>query len=425
MTQNNRRFYIMIGIDLDEKLEMLYGRDAVPIQKQRYEKAVEKFIADFGEHKDTGIFSAPGRTEIGGNHTDHNGGCVLAAAVGMDTLAFACPTDDNVIEIHSEGFNISPVDVSDLTPRAAEQGTSEGLIRGVAAGLKSEGFSIGGFKAYTSSDVISGSGLSSSAAFEVLVGTILSHFYNEGGTDPVKLAQIAQYSENVYFGKPSGLMDQMASSVGGFITIDFKNENKPVIEKVNFDFSEYGYYIYIVDTKGSHEDLTAEYSAIPSEMKAVAGFFGKEKLREISREQLWANISPVREKCGDRAVARALHFFDESERAVREFAALERNDINEFFNLVNASGNSSYKFLQNIHPNSNPSVEPLVLGLYAAEDVLCGEGACRVHGGGFAGTIQAFVPASKVSRFVEQEEKLFGKGSCHKLFIRPVGGYKL
>lgn len=415
----------MIKIDFDEKLEMLYGKDAVPAQKARYEKAAAEFERLFGVQEGVKIFSAPGRTEVGGNHTDHNRGCVLAASVDLDAIAFVVPTDDNFIEIKSEGFAIAPVDISDTAAKESEFGTSEGLIRGVAAGFVNEGYKVCGFKAYTTSSVLSGSGLSSSAAFEVLVGTILSHLCNDGSVSSIKIAQIAQYAENVYFGKPCGLMDQMASSVGGFITIDFEDTKDPKVDKVSVDFSKYGYSLFIVDTKGSHADLTPDYAAIPAEMKSVAKYFGKSELRDITKEQLWENIAEVRKACGDRAVSRALHFFDESDRAVKEFEALKNDDIAEFFRLVNASGSSSYKFLQNVFPLKNPEQQAVVLGLYTAESVLEGKGASRVHGGGFAGTIQAFVPNEKSAEFTEKMEQLFGNGSVYKLYIRPVGGYRV
>lgn len=414
----------MINIDFDEKLAMLYGKDAVPAQRERYKGIAGKFEEIFGKQEKVFIFSAPGRTEIGGNHTDHNNGCVLAAGVDMDAAAVVFPTEDNIIELHSEGFEIAPVDISDLSVNKSEYGSSESLIRGVAAGLKNAGYNIGGFKAYTSSNVIAGSGLSSSAAFEVLIGTVLSHLYCGGEVSSVKLAQIAQYAENVYFGKPSGLMDQMASSVGGFIFIDFKDTENPVIDSVTVDFSKYGYSLFIVDTKGSHADLTPDYAAIPPEMKSVAEFFGKKVLREITREQLWDNIAEIRKKCGDRAVSRALHFFDENERAALEFEALKKEDIPEFLRLVRESGDSSFKYLQNIYSMRNTAEQGLVLGLYAAESVLKGEGALRVHGGGFAGTIQVYVPKPKEKEFIETEEKLFRKDCCHKIYIRPVGGYR-
>ncbi len=410
--------------NIDNTLEKLYGKKAVPMQRERYKRAEMAFKELFGDTEPM-IFSASGRTEIGGNHTDHNRGKVLAAAVSLDVIAFAVPTDDGVITVKSEGFPQDTVDISDLSVKESDKNTSAALIRGVADGFKRDGFKIGGFKAYTTSNVLKGSGISSSAAFEVLIGTILSHMYNSGEVSSVKIAQIAQYAENVHFGKPSGLMDQMASSVGGFIEIDFADPQKPVISSIGYDFSQSGYSLCIVDTKGSHADLTPEYAAIPPEMKSVAKFFGKSELRDITREQLWENISDVRKACGDRAVSRALHFFDENERVDNEAEALGNGDFEAFLREVNASGNSSFKYLQNIFAASNTREQGMVLGLYTAERILNGRGACRVHGGGFAGTIQAFVPNSMLEKFTSDMEKLFGAGSCYELYIRPLGGTML
>ncbi len=409
----------------EKTLEKLYGANAVSMQKERYAAAEKAFADIYGSHDNIRIFSAPGRTEVGGNHTDHNRGCVLAAAVGLDVIAFVVPTDDTVVRVKSEGFPEDVVDVSDLQVKESEKNTSAALIRGVAAGFKNAGFNVCGFNAYTTSNVLKGSGLSSSAAFEVLIGTIFSHLCNEGRVSAVKIAQIAQYAENVYFGKPSGLMDQMASSVGGFITIDFKDTENPVIDAISYDFASSGYSLCIVDTKGNHADLTPEYAAIPSEMKSVAKFFGKNELRDITKEQLVESIAEVRKACGDRAVARAFHFFDDNERVGREAEALRNGDICGFLKLINESGNSSFKYLQNIFATKNPSEEGLVIGLYTAESVLCGRGASRVHGGGFAGTIQAFVPAELLEEYSEAMEKVFGEGSCYKLYIRPVGGTEI
>lgn len=405
-------------------VEQLYGKECCEAQKIRFEKALESFGEIFGKGE-TRFFSAPGRTEVGGNHTDHNHGKVLAAGVSLDVIAVVEPTSDGVIEIKSEGFPLDTVSLSDLSVKESDKNTSAALIRGVADGFKRNGFEIGGFKAYTTSNVLKGSGLSSSAAFEVLVGTILNGLYNDGKIDPVKIAQIAQYAENVHFGKPSGLMDQMASSVGVFITIDFESPENPVIKSIPFDFSKVGYNLCIVDTKGNHADLTPEYAAVPSEMKSVAAFFGKSVLREITKEQLLSRLSEVREKCGDRAVLRALHFFDENERVDREFSALSDGRFEDFLKEVNASGDSSYKYLQNIFASSAPAEQGLSLGLYTAQSALDGEGASRVHGGGFAGTIQAFVPDKKLASFKEKMESVFGENSCHVLKIRPVGGVEI
>ena len=366
------------------QLEYLYGAEAVEYQKKRYDSAEESFKEIFGECDGVRIFSAPGRTEVSGNHTDHNNGKVMAAAVDLDVIAFVVPTDDTVIDIKSEGFPRMSVDVSDLAVHDDELNSTAALIRGVAAGLKNSGYNIGGFKAYATSNVLKGSGVSSSAAFEVLIGTILSNLYNNGEVSAVKIAQIAQYAENVYFGKPSGLMDQMASSVGGFITIDFKDTEAPVINSISFDLASNGYSLCIVDTKGSHADLTPEYAALPTEMKAAAAVFGKKVLREVDENEFMDNISAVREKCGDRAVLRALHFYNENKRVEKAAQALENSDINAFLDAINASGNSSFKYLQNIFAVSKPAEQGVSLGLYTAETVLNGRGASRVHGGGFA-----------------------------------------
>ncbi|MDE6591954.1 MAG: galactokinase [Oscillospiraceae bacterium] len=403
-------------------LKTLYGEKA-EAQKKRYEALAEKFTGLYGEG-DIRFFSAPGRTEVGGNHTDHNHGRVMAAAVDLDVIAAVREEEGSVVRVKSEGFPEDVVDISDLSVKEAEKNTSSALIRGVAAGFKNAGLPVKGFTAYTTSNVLKGSGLSSSAAFEVLIGTIFSYLCGSN-VDSVKIAQIAQYAENVYFGKPSGLMDQMASSVGGFITIDFEDTENPVIESIPFDFGGSGYSLCIVDTKGNHADLTPEYAAIPAEMKSVAEFFGKNYLREITREQLTENIAAVREKCGDRAVSRAYHFFDDNDRVGREASALKNGDINEFLWLVTESGNSSFKYLQNIFPVKSPGEQGLVLGLYTAEKILGGRGAVRVHGGGFAGTIQAFVPNNLLDNYRNALENIFGEGSCYVLSIRPVGGVEI
>lgn len=409
----------------DAQLVKLYGADALYKQKKRYENAAENFIEIFGENDRVRIFSASGRTEISGNHTDHNCGKVLAAAVDLDVIAIVVPTDDGVITVKSEGFDIISVDTADLAVREDEKNTSAALIRGVAAGFNNSNLKVGGFKAYMTSNVLKGSGVSSSAAFEVLVGNILSGLYNGSAVSAVKIAQIAQYAENEYFGKPSGLLDQMASSVGGFVAIDFRNTTAPVIVPIEFDIAKYGYSLCIVDTKGSHADLTPEYAAIPEEMKAAAAVFGKTVLREVDEEEFRANISKVREKCGDRAALRALHFFDENNRVDRAAEALKSGDIDSFLAVINESGNSSYKYLQNVFAATKSSEQGVSMGLYTAEKVLCGRGASRVHGGGFAGTIQAFVPDDILDEFIKAEEAVFGEGSCHRLYIRPVGGTEI
>lgn len=413
-------------MDINEKtLERLYGAQAVSMQKERYAAAEKSFEEIYGKLGNIRIFSSPGRTEVGGNHTDHNRGCVMAAAVGLDVIAIVSQTDDSIVRVKSEGFPEDVVDISDLEIKENEKNSSAALIRGVAAGFRNAGLNVCGFRAYTTSNVLKGSGLSSSAAFEVLIGTIFSYLCNEGKVSAVKIAQIAQYAENVYFGKPSGLMDQMASSVGGFITIDFKDTEDPVIDAISYDFASSGYNLCIVDTKGNHADLTPEYAAIPAEMKSVAKFFGKSELRDITREQLIENIAAVRKACGDRAAARAFHFFDDNDRVAKEAEALRKGDIDGFLKLVTESGNSSFKYLQNIFAAKDPAEEGLVIGLYMSESILNGSGAVRVHGGGFAGTIQAFVPSSLLTEYSEKMEAVFGAGSCYKLYIRPVGGTEI
>lgn len=406
-------------------LDEVYTADMTAFQRERYNRVADEFEKLFGE-KPTAFFSAPGRTEVGGNHTDHNFGCVLAAGVSLDVIAAVAPdNEENVITIKSEGFPMDTVNVDDDTIYEEQKNTSAALIRGMSAGFKKNGHNVGGFKAYATSNVLKGSGLSSSAAYEVLIGTILNGLYNEGEVSAVEIAQIAQFAENVYFGKPSGLMDQMASSVGGFITIDFADEKRPVIDSVKFDFTKSGHALCIVDTKGNHADLTPEYAAIPAEMKSVAAFFGKKVLREITKEQLLENICAVREKCSDRAVLRALHFFDDNERVGKEASALSKGDFDAFLSLINESGDSSFKYLQNIYASSAPNEQGLSFALYLAKQALGGEGACRVHGGGFAGTIQAFVPEKKLEAFKAEMERVFGEGSCYVLSIRPVGGVQI
>lgn len=391
-------------------------------QRKRYEDACVEFIKIYKE-KPTRFFSAPGRTEVSGNHTDHNHGKVIAAAVDLDIIACVCPIDEPVVYLKSEGFPEDKVDLSDLSVRENEKNTSAALIRGVAKGLIDRGYKIGGFKAYTTSDVLKGSGLSSSAAFEVLIGTILNELYNAHHiANPIEIAQIAQYAENVYFGKPSGLMDQMASSFGGFISIDFADTDEPEIDCLMFDLAKHNFSLCIVDTKGNHADLTPEYAAIPNEMKSVAKFFGKEYLREITKDDVLSNIAALREKCGDRAILRALHFFDENERVAELCHFIDTDNFEWFLNYINASGNSSYKYLQNVFASSVPDEQGVSLALNVIERLLDGEGAHRVHGGGFAGTVQAFVPNRILDKFKAGVEAVFGEGSCYVLNVRSVGG---
>lgn len=404
-------------------LELLYKAESINAQKARYEKAIKNYKEYFAsEGENIRLFSAPGRTEVGGNHTDHNCGKVLAASVDMDIIAVAEPIDEPFAIIKSEGFDECRISIDELAVVESEKNTTPALIRGVAKGLKDRGFKLGGFRAYATSNVLKGSGLSSSAAFEVLVGTIFSYLYNGGKIDPVKIAQISQYAENVFFGKPSGLMDQMASSVGGFVAIDFKDVESPIIENVNVDFDAFGHALCIIDTKGDHADLTPDYAAIPSEMKAIAEHFSVPVLRQLCKHDILLNINILRAKFGDRAVLRALHFFDENKRVEKLVNALKRNDFQAFLDSINESGNSSYKYLQNVYSSAHVEQQGLGIGLNIAEFALTRKGASRVHGGGFAGTIQAFVPFELLKEFKMELEKVFGSGSCHVLKIRPVGG---
>lgn len=404
-------------------IEDLYQADELKAQRRRYEQAIDSFKKYYGGlGEDYRLFSAPGRTEVGGNHTDHNHGKVLAASVNLDVIAVVEPMDIPKILLKSEGFEESVIDISSLEVQENEKNTADALIRGVAAGFKKNGYNIGGFKAYTTTNVLKGSGLSSSAAFEVLVGNILNSFYNKGVVNAIKIAQIAQYAENEYFGKPSGLMDQMASSVGGFVSIDFKDIDSPIIDKIELDFSFFNHALCIVDTKGSHADLTPDYAAIPEEMKAIAGNFSVDYLRQICRADIMLNIKMLREEFGDRAVLRALHFFDENYRVDKLVHALKNGDFPAFLDSIRESGNSSYKYLQNVFSVNDYKNQGLGIGLNVAENVLGRKGACRVHGGGFAGTIQAFVPVDLLKEFKMDLEKVFGGGSCHVLGIRKVGG---
>ena len=364
-------------------------------------------------------FTAPGRTELGGNHTDHNNGRVLAAAIGLEAAAVAQPCD-GVIELRSAGWE-QPfrVQLNDLAPRADETGKTEALLRGVAAAFQKRGLKVGGFRACVESSVLQGSGLSSSAAFEVLTGCILSSLYNDGQVDAVTLAIIGQEAENLHFGKPCGLMDQMASSVGGLVTIDFAKPGQPEIRQLKLDWEAHGWALAIVDTKGSHADLTPDYAAIRSEMNAVAQCFGKTVLREVNPEQFWDGLAGLRTRVGDRAVLRALHFFEENQRVGAMVKAIDAGAFDDYLALVNASGHSSAEFLQNVMAQGSVKDQALVLGLAMTRKFLGGKGACRVHGGGFAGTIQAYIPLNSAPAYAKTMEDVFGPGSVHLLAARP------
>lgn len=407
-----------------ELLKDIYIDESVlEYQKGRYVKAIESFEELFGV-KDVEIYSAPGRSEIGGNHTDHQCGRVLAASINLDAIAIVAKKESGIV-LKSEGYPMINVSLADLLPTKEEEGTSAGLIRGVATRLKEEGYEIGGFEAYVTSDVLNGAGMSSSAAFEVLIGNILSGLYNEGNISPVLIAQAGQYAENVFFGKPCGLMDQMASSVGNLIFIDFADVKNPVIKKVNVNFEDFNHSLCIVDTKGSHADLTDEYAAIPEEMKRVAAYFGKEILKQVDKNEFYTNIPEIRKVAGDRAVLRAMHWFEETDRVIDQVNALEEENFEEFKKLIKSSGDSSFKYLQNVYSVKNLSRQEMAVGLALSDVILKGKGVSRVHGGGFAGTIQAFVPNDIVDIYKKNMEDIFGEDACHVLKIRKYGGMKV
>ncbi len=415
----------LAGSEYDSAFARIYKKEDIAAQKERYIQLVSRFEALFGAGREIEIYSAPGRTEVGGNHTDHNHGKVLAASVNLDAVAVVSANDDNIVRVKSEGYKIDAVDLANLGVMPSERGKSESLIRGVCAAFKNRGYNIGGFDAATVSDVLSGSGLSSSAAFEVLIGTILNHLFNGGKVSAVEIAQIAQFAENEYFGKPCGLMDQMACSVGGFVQIDFKDPAVPVINKVDFDFASCNHALCIVDTGGNHADLTDEYAAVRGEMEAVAAKFGKAVLRDVDRAEFEKNISVVRDSAGDRAVLRAMHFYNENVRVDKQAEALKNGDFEGFKALIVESGFSSYMYNQNVYTCKAPSDQPVSVALAICQDVLCGKGAWRVHGGGFAGTIQAFVPIEMLDEFRTKICAVFGEKSCYVLNIRPEGGVKV
>ena len=392
--------------------------------KQRYTNAIEMFERIFGAGE-VCVFSAPGRSEIGGNHTDHQHGEVLAASINKDGIAVVRATDDGMVSVKSEGYDVLTFSVEDIERKDSEKETTISLLKGVLAGFRDRGYRVGGFQAYITSDVLIGAGLSSSAAFETLVGTILNGLYNDMSVSPIDIAIIGQFAENVYFGKPSGLMDQMASSVGSLVHIDFADPKAPIVEKVEFDFDDKGYSLCITDTKGSHADLTYEYAAVPKEMKAVAALFGKEVLRDVSLQEVLANAGTIRAELGDRAFLRALHFTQENIRVQKQVAALQENDIAEFLKQIKASGDSSYKYLQNVYTNQDVAHQNVSVALAVSEILLGKEGANRVHGGGFAGTIQAFVPNAMVAAYKAGMEQVFGEGSCEVLKVRKYGGMRV
>lgn len=414
---------------LSDRLISIYIDDSkIKYQTERYTNAVKKYTELFSDSEDYDddvcIISAPGRTEVCGNHTDHQRGEVLAASINDDAIAIV--GSSNSVNIMSEGYPMISFSIDDISKNDNEEGTTVALIKGVLAGCKDRGFSIGGFNAYITSDVLGGSGLSSSAAFETVIGNIISNLYNDGKIDAVTIAKIGQYAENHYFGKPCGLMDQMACSVGGLCHIDFASPEEPVIESIDVSLDEYGYSLCITDTKGSHADLTPDYAAVPSEMKSIASYFGKNVLKELNENDVLENINSLREKYGDRAVLRSFHFYEENIRVKTAAEALKNHDFNSFLDNISKSGNSSYKYLQNVFTTHDITHQNVSIALCISEMVLGDEGGvARVHGGGFAGTIQAFVKNEFVSKYKDSMDSVFGEGACAVLKIRKYGGIRV
>ena len=424
--------------ELDATFEALGSKGGAPVQRERVKALCATFASMYGADREVGLFTVAGRSELSGNHTDHNHGCVIAASISLDVLAVASPRADGIIRLKSEGFDEDVVDIASYTePDESKFGTSAALIAGVCKGFTNHGHAVGGFDACTVSTVFKGSGLSSSAAFEDMIGTILSHLYNKGCVDEVTFSKISQYAENQCFGKPCGLMDQVACAVGGIVAIDFADPTAPVIEPLPFDMTAAGYHLCIVNTGGNHADLTDDYAAVPAEMKAVAAHFGKSVLREVTAEQVIAAIPALREKLGDRAVLRALHFLSENDRVASQKAALQTAiaaadvatrdaAVDKYFEGVLSSGRSSFCYLQNVYTTKNITEQGLSLALCLCEQVLGGKRAAyRVHGGGFAGTVQAYVPAELVETFTAVMDGAFGEGATYDLRIRPVGAARI
>ncbi len=411
-----------------DQLAYIYACEPEETEKyaKRFEKVIGGFAKTFGESEEIRLFSAPGRTEIGGNHTDHQHGCVLAASLNLDVIGAVSLNGTNTVRIQSEGYPMDEIDLDDLEIHPEQFDRAVALIRGILKKFSDMGYQLAGFDAYTVSNVLKGSGMSSSAAFEVIVGNMVNSLFANGEVDAVEIAKIGQYAENVYFGKPCGLMDQMASSVGSVVAIDFKDPKTPIIRKVEFDFPSSGHALCIIDSGADHADLTDDYAGITKEMRAVAEIFGKEYLRDVDPEEFMKKIPEVRQKLGnDRAVLRAIHFFNDNQRAQDEVAALRENDFEAFCDMLKKSGYSSYMYLQNIYSASAPLHQAVSLTLALCDELLGDAGAYRVHGGGFAGTVQAFVPHDLLADFKEKIENVLGQGSCHVLAIRPVGGMEV
>lgn len=411
---------------LDQRIKEIYvDEQRVPYNRERYIRAIDRFTELFPSEKEIEIYSAPGRSEVCGNHTDHQNGMVLATSINLDAIAIVAKAEEPVIRLVSGDFPMEEVDVADLSMKEEEQSTTTALIRGVAAGMKERGHKVGGFTAYITSDVLMGAGMSSSAAFESLIGTILSGLYNDMKVSSIEIAQIGQYAENIYFGKPCGLMDQMACSVGGMIFIDFKEKEHPEVKQVHTDFEKAGLSLCIVDTKGSHADLTPDYAAVPAEMNQVAQALGREHLREVPRETFFKELPKLWKETSGRAVLRAIHFYEEEERVLRGVKSLEESDYPGFLSVIKASGDSSAKYLQNIYSPKDVDSQNVTVALAVSESILGENGVCRVHGGGFAGTIQAFVKNEAVAAYKEQLEAIYGDDSCHVLKVRLQGGIRV
>lgn len=414
------------GGGLDEKLAAIYGNHPGDVDKARvrFAAVIEDYQRRFGAESsgDVSLFTAPGRTEMGGNHTDHQHGRVLAGSVSMDMVACAGPNNSHWIRVASQGYPEVAVNLDDLEYKPDEEGTSAALVRGVAAALAERGHELSGFSASVSSTVPGGAGLSSSAAYEILIGVIFNRLSCGDAISPVELAQIGQFAESQYFGKPCGLLDQMACSIGGVVSIDFAEPSEPIVEALDLNLDEYEHVMCIIESGGDHADLTDEYAAVPAEMRAAAEFFDRKFLRDVEELHFWQSLGALREQVGDRAVVRAMHFFGDNARVLKQVAALNEHRFDDYLGMVNESGLSSAVQLQNLYATKTPQRQDVVVAISLAKHMLAGRGAVRVHGGGFAGTIQAYVPASLEQEFTTAIERVLGKGTCHTVRIRPVGG---
>ena len=406
----------------DDSFNMLYGD--VSAARERYLEACEGFEELYSESGEIRIFSAPGRTEVGGNHTDHQHGSVLAGSVNLDVIAIVSLNDEGIIRIKSEGYPMDTVNVGEFNKTPGEEGKAISLIRGVCNRFEALGCDIKGFNAYTTSNVLKGSGLSSSAAFEVLVGNIVNNLFG-GNASPIEIAKIGQFAERDFFGKPCGLLDQMASSLGGFTYADFADPANPITESIDLDIKSYGYTLCVVDTGGNHANLTGDYADITLECRQISNALGVDFLRDADTDRFYSNIASLRKECGDRAVLRAFHFFNEQNRVGEQRTALKSGDFEAFIKMVNASGQSSYDYLQNLYSTSAVNEQGLSLAIALTKQFLGDKGACRVHGGGFAGTIQCYIPTERLDSYKAMIENAFGDGSCSVLNIRPVGGYEI